>query len=210
MIVARETRLLLLVLVLAAIIVQASVGWIPAVIILLFAAIMAFVFRDPGYQVPSSPLAVVCPANGEIVSIETVRDPWLERDALRCRTRMSLTDVHRLRSPVEGKVKNQWAEQEDTPGVSRRYTYWIQTDEGDDVIFSVATGGFPSITRIDLRCGERIGQGQQCGYLYFSGLIDVLLPVYTRMALKPGERVHSGSSIIGQFIHSNGIAAAGK
>ncbi len=210
MIVAREARLLLLVLVLVAIIAQAFAGWLPAIAVLASAFVVAFLFRDPGYRVPSSPLAVVCPANGKVVSIEPVRDPWLDRAVVRCRIRMSFTDVHRLRSPVEGKVKNQWAAQEESPGINKRYTYWIQTDEGDDVIYSVATGTYALLVRIDLRSGERIGQGQQCGHLYFTGLIDVLLPEHTRIALKPGNRVHSGSSIIGQFIHANGTPVNGK
>ena len=47
---------------------------------------------------------------------------------------------------------------------------------------------------------DQNGQGQRCGYLYFAGVIDVLLPERTRIDLKPGTIVNSGSSILGQLI----------
>jgi len=200
MIVAREVRLVLVVLLLLAVSAKVFLGWQAAVALLLLAAPFIYVFRDPVCCVPASPLGVLSPASGTVVSIETVTDPWLNRTAKRCRIRMSLFDIHTLRSPSEGKIRNQWFAATEEPGLKRRYTYWIQTDEGDDVVLSVATGNFAPFTMLDLQCGERTGQGQRCGYLYFAGVIDILLPERTRIDLKPGDSVNAGSSILGQLI----------
>jgi phosphatidylserine decarboxylase len=208
MIIAREIRLLLAILVLLAISAKVFLGWLPAAVLLVLACPIVYVFRNPVCHVPAAPLGVISPASGKVVSIENITDTWLQRPAKRCRIRMSFWDAHTLRCPTEGKVRNQWAAESDEPGIKKRYSYWIQTDEGEDVIFSIAVGGLAPMVDIDINCGERVGQGQQCGYLYFSGLIDVLLPERTRIELKPGDRVNSGSSILGRFIRATRTAPA--
>jgi phosphatidylserine decarboxylase len=210
MIIAREARPLLAVLVLLAITAKVYIGWLPVLAILLLAFPVLYIFRDPACQVPASPLAVVSPVNGLVVALEQAADPWLHRTARRCRIKMSLWNVHRLRSPVEGKVRNHWASASDEPGIKRRYSYWIQTDEGEDIIFSIAVGTYAPFAKIDLPCGERVGQGQQCGYLYFSGVADILMPEATRIELKAGDTVDSGSSILGRFIRKAGGTVNGK
>jgi len=203
MFIAREVRIFVVVLVLLAITAKVYLGWLIALAILILILPVVFIFREPICHIPASPLAVVSPANGDVIAIETVTDPWLNRTAKRYRIKMSFWHIHTLRSPIEGKVKNQWAAGAKEAGVSRRYTYWIQTDEGDDVVLSIATGIFAPFTRINLRCGERTGQGQQCGYLYFCGVIDVLMPERTRTELKVGDKIACGSTILGQLIHDN-------
>ncbi len=128
-------------------------------------------------------------------------DPWLDREALRCRIQMSLLDVHSLRSPIEGKVMNQWSSKPQEPGIRRRYTYWIRTDEGDDVTLSLGTGVSGLMVRLNLQSGDRIGQGQPCGFLYFAGVIDVYMPESTRLEVKEGARIDSGTGIIGKLLH---------
>jgi len=210
MFIAREVRILVLVLALLAIIAKVYLGWVVALVVLLLILPVIYIFREPACQIPSSPLAVVSPANGVVVSVETVTDPLLERTAKKCRIKMSIWNVHTLRSPIEGKVKNQWTAAGDEPGIKRRYSYWIQTDEGDDIVLSISAGIYSPFVNIKLRCGERTGQGQVCGYLYFAGVIDILVPERTRIDLKAGDRVECGSAILGQLIRNNGSQVNGK
>ncbi len=181
-------------------------GWLPAVVLLMLVLAAIFVFRDPRREVPPAPLAVLSPASGTVNSIETIADPWLERQSHRCRIRMSLLDVHSLRSPIEGKVMNQWSSKPRETGIRRRYTYHIRTDEGDDVTLSLGTGLPAVMVRLTLQSGERIGQGQPCGFLFFAGIIDLYVPESTRLEVREGDHVDSGSGIIGKLIHkrSNG------
>lgn len=199
--IAREIRVFLFVLLLLAISAKVYFGWIAALALLSIIIPVAWIFRDPSCQVPSAPLAIVSPASGEVISVEPVNDPWLERKAVRIRIRMSFWNAHILRSPIEGKVKNQWTDKGEEKGMVRRYTYWIQTDESDDIVYSIATGSFAPLIRINLRCGERTGQGQKSGCLYFSGITDVLVPENSRLVAKPGDAVDSGSSILAQILH---------
>ena len=196
---------LLLVLTIAA---KLYVGWTSALILLFLMVTVILLFRDPRRSIPPAPLAVLSPATGRVTAVETVTDPWLDRQALLCRIHMSLWDVHSLRSPTEGKIMEQWTLRDEDAGGRRRYTYWIKTDEGDDVILSFVAGWPVSVLRLTLHCGDRLGQGQPCGFLFFAGMIEVYLPETSRVEIEAGRHVDSGTAILGRFVHNPGTSAA--
>ena len=186
-------------------------SWFTGVLLFLMLAGLGFILRNPHRAIPSAPLAVVSPASGVVTEVSEVEDDWLSRPATRLRIRISLWDVHILRSPVEGKVMKQWAAPEpDLKGFDRRYTYWIKTDEDDDVVLSLVLGKWSPFTRVFFITGDRLGQGQACGFLYYTGLIEVLMPESARINIKPGERLESGSNILGNFVHENGSSVIGQ
>ena len=79
---------------------------LPASLLLwLLVGLIIFIFRDPERDIPSIPLAVVSPADGRIVTINTVHDPYLERQSIQVSVQMNAYGVFTTRSPVEGKVK---------------------------------------------------------------------------------------------------------
>lgn len=178
------------------------VGWTTAAVLLVLMLAVTFVFRDPRRVIPPAPLAIVSPTSGRVTAIKEVTDPWLERKARRCSIRMSLLDVHSLRSPIEGKVMDQWSSEPEEPGIRRRYTYWIRTDENDDVILSLALGLSAVLVKLTMQCGDRIGQGQPCGFLYFAGLVELYLPEHTRLQVREGDRIDSGTAVIGKLVHN--------
>ncbi|MFQ5660869.1 MAG: phosphatidylserine decarboxylase [Gammaproteobacteria bacterium] len=208
--IAREGWPILAFIVLLAFVSHVYIGPIPFIIFLLLLGPALVIFRNPAATIPSAPLAVVSPASGKLLAIDTVEDTWLERKAIRFRLRLSLWDVHALRSPVEGKVMDEWSAVTNGSGQSRRYTYWIRTDEGDDVVFSLLLNRWSPFVRIFMRSGERIGQGQPCGYLYYSGMIEVFMPENAGIESQAGAQLESGSDILGQFVHNNGESAIGK
>jgi phosphatidylserine decarboxylase len=161
-----------------------------------------FLLRDPEQVVPSQPLALVSPVQGTVVSVDTIDDPWLTRHAIGIRIIMSFLDIYSLRSPIEGKIMNQWSlHNRDTTG--RKFAFWVKTDEDDDVVVSVHLNLFAAFCfRFYGHSGERIGHGQRCGYLYFGGIIDVLVPENSKIQVKPGEHISSGSGILAQLVHA--------
>jgi len=204
MIVAREIRLPLIVLVIIAITIKVYMGWIPAILIAGLIIVLAYLFRDPVRCIPSAPLAIISPASGRIIGVEKTSDSYLDRQAIRIRISMSFLDTHILRSPIEGKVRNQWAESSPDKDVKKRYTYWIQTDEGDDIVYSIGTSNFSPFLGINLRCGERTGQGQKSGYLYFSGIVDVYMPESSRVLVSNDDNIDAGTGILAMIIHKSG------
>ena len=181
-------------------------GFFYSLFLLILLLLAAFLFRDPICEVPSAPLAVLSPASGRVSSVSQTEDPWLSRPAIRIRIKISLWDAHSLRSPIEGKVMNQWSSSDANSEFSRRIAYWIKTDEGDDLLMALGMNGGTKFTRMSIYSGDRAGQGQRCGFLYFAGVIDVYLPENSRVSIKAGEQVMSGTAILGQFVHADGAS----
>ncbi|MBN9117455.1 MAG: phosphatidylserine decarboxylase, partial [Pandoraea sp.] len=71
--------------------------WVIALFVLQF-------FRDPPRQVPQQAGAVLSPADGRIVAIETTQDPYAGREALKISVFMNVFNVHSNRAPVDGTV----------------------------------------------------------------------------------------------------------
>ena len=176
-----------------------------ALIFLVLLLPVCFILRNPVIKIPALPLAVVSPANGRLTNVDTTFDTRLSRDAVRVQIRTGLWDVHTLRSPVEGKIVNEWSSDCDIPGFNRRYSYWFQTDEGDDVVISLLLGRRSPFTRMLIRSGERIGQGEYAGYLYFSGMVEIFMPANARIEAHPGDRMRAGVDILGVFVHEEGV-----
>lgn len=162
----------------------------------------AFYFRDPVCELPSAPLAVLCPVSGRIDSIELTQDPWLERNSYKIRISMGLWDAHGLRSPIEGKVMKQWSTVDKDSQSARQYAYWIKTDEDDDLVMSLNITRSLSYVEMTMVTGERSGQGQRCGYIYPSGDIDIFLPDSAKLTVETGNHVMAGSDILGQFVRN--------
>jgi len=208
--IAREGWSILAVVGLLAVASQLYVGIIPAIFFGLLLILGLYVFRNPVRLICSAPLAVVSPASGKIKLISKVHDQWLSRNAIKIQLKLSVWDVHSLCSPVEGKVVNEWSSECEEPGFNRRYSYWLQTDEGDDVVISLLLGNKSPFVKMLLRTGERAGQGQPCGFLYYVGKVEIYLPENAQIDAKVGTRLCSGIDILGRFVHNEGVTVLGK
>ena len=161
-----------------------------------------YLLRDPPQTVTSSPLAIVSPVHGTVISVTDVDDPWINRQARSIRVNMGVQDIYSIRSPTEGKVVNQWTRQPDGKGPKRQFAFRVRTDEGDEIVVVIhlnMVGSF--LFRFYVHSGERLGHGQRCGYLYFGGVIEVLVPRISKIIVQPGEHIKSGSGIIAQLVH---------
>jgi len=162
------------------------------------ALVVAFLFRDPDRQIPSAPLAVVSPADGEVVAIEQTRGRYLDRDCVRISIRMSVLGVYSTRSPVEGKILEIPQTDRFNPGMPNGV--WVQTDQKDDVVVVMNRGRLHTAPRCYVRIGERVGQGQRCGFVHLGSLVDVYVPANTRINVKPGDRVQAGSTVVATLV----------
>lgn len=168
-----------------------------------------YLLRDPQRTIPSLPLAIVSPVDGKINETDETEDPWtskqgLNRQARRIRLKMSIFDVYSFRSPVEGKVMEQWSEKCEAENGQRKFAFWIRTDEGDDVVTVFRLSPYAAIFfRIYIQSGERLGQGQRCGFLYFGGTVDVFIPVSSKLEVEPGQSITSGEDILAHIIHES-------
>ncbi len=177
----------------------------PTAFILLFIVflIFLFLFRDPKREIPSEPLAVVSPVHGIITLIEHDSDEIrLHTKAIRVQITMRLYDIYSLRGPIEGKVMEQWCSAPDKYESRRHFDFHIKSDEGDNVVTAIRLRDIIRKFHVYMYSGERVGQGQRSGYLYFGGVVDVFLPVESKVQVELGQHVKSGSTVLAQLIHS--------
>ena len=203
--IAREGWLILLGAFAVALIASAWIGWwsIPFWIFAVFA--LQF-FRDPARVPPTDADAVISPADGRIVCVEKVRDPQLDRDALKISVFMNVFNVHSNRSPVDGEIKGRWY----TPGSfvnadfdkasteNERNALWIHTTRGDVLCVQIA-GLIARRILCYVRTGDQLIRGQRYGFIRFGSRVDVYLPDDARPAVSIGQKVTGGRTILARW-----------
>jgi len=177
-------------------------GWV-AIPLWVLVSLLLFLFRDPARRVPALPLAIVSPVDGRVVSVERVHDEYLERRAVRVRIRKAAASVYSVHCPMEGKVQEQWLARPATAGAGDSnggplsYAQWVRSDEGDDVVLVITSGMRWWPPRFYAQSGERIGQGQRCGYAPLaSAVVDVLVPDSARIDVAVGSRVRAAADVV--------------
>ena len=197
--IAREGVVPLLVVMLAGVLVLHFIGWLPSLLFWALALLVLVLFRDPERDIPSQPLAVVSPADGKVTSISTMHDPYLLRESIRVAIQMPAYGVFTTRSPIEVKVLEppNFPEDDNIP-----HGVWLQSDEGDDVVMVMTRGPLNNEPRCYIRFGDRIGQGKRCGFVHLGGRVEIYLPENSRLLVKEGDVVQSGSDVIAKMIHA--------
>lgn len=195
-VIAREGLAPVLASVVAAALVTQFAGYYASLGFWVFSLLLALIFRDPDRDIPSVPLAIVCPVDGRILSISVTHDPYLDRPAIRVVIQMYPYGVFSARSPVNGKVL-------DPPNIppGAPHGVWLRTNEGDDIVLVMNRGRLHNAPRCYVRIGDRVGQGQRCGFIHLGGQVDLYLPESSRTLTTVGDWVHGGTDVIAKLIH---------
>jgi phosphatidylserine decarboxylase len=172
-----------------------------AVAVLLF-AVLFLVFRDPRRIIPASPLGVVSPVDGRVISVDLVDKGVLQGEAHRIQIRINSLGTYTARAPVEGKINDLRSIAGDQVVDYRTNALWIQTDEGDDIVLQFHGYRFGLAPLSFERYGERVGQGQRCAYLRLTRIAELHLPIASKILVKPGQTVVAGTQLIGKLAHS--------
>lgn len=186
-------------------------GFVPALLLWLLALALGHLLWETKREVPSLPLGLVSPVDGRVRLADTVWDPWLKREAICIGIRLPPLGFAPLRSPTEGKVMEYRQANDVYHGDS--YTVaptgktvcralWVRTDEGDDVVFIITSQSRFHRLLSDIQIGQRIGQGQRCGYIFFGSRVDVLAPDNSRVETRKGEKILGGEGVVATLIHS--------
>ena len=168
-------------------------GWPAALPLLAAAGYFLLLYRDPVREIPSTPLAVLSPADGTISYLREAYDPFLDREAIRVSLAPRRMGAYSLRSPVEGKVLELGVRGPEKAHVGGLR---LQTDEGDDVVVIVHGGKLRWRSPYRVPIGERVGQGQRCGSTRFIERIDLYLAVNARPRVSLGATVRAGRDAI--------------
>src|SRR5690554_870937 len=149
--------------------------WSPAVSII-FWLLSLFVlqfFRDPARVAPDGELTVLSPADGRIVAVEEVRDPYADRDALKISVFMNVFNVHSNRAPVKGSVQNVTyfpgkffnAALDKASTENERNAMVLQTPQGHVVTAVQVAGLIAKRILCHVKVGDALYAGQRYGFI---------------------------------------------
>ncbi|SDV50024.1 phosphatidylserine decarboxylase precursor-related protein [Chitinasiproducens palmae] len=190
----------------------AGLGWAwPFWLLLIF--VVQF-FRDPPRAIPTQANAVLSPADGRIVAIETVRDPHADREAVKISVFMNVFNAHSQRSPVDGAiVKAEYfpgaflnAELDKASLENERNALVIETTSGHTVSCVQVAGLVARRILCYVRAGDVLRRGQRYGFIRFGSRLDVFLPVGSRPRVSIGEKVYASATILAELAESASVA----
>jgi phosphatidylserine decarboxylase len=181
------------------------VGWLAtplwALVPILLAAFFLWFFRDPDRVIPSEFGAVVSPADGKVTSIATVN---VDGEALKnISIFLNVFNVHVNRSPVSGVIRSAKYEagkflnamNPASAEHNERNTVTIE-GEGHRVIFKQIAGLLARRIVFTKKVGDSVRRGERVGLIKFGSRTDVLLAPSAEVAVKVGDNVKGGSSIL--------------
>jgi phosphatidylserine decarboxylase len=174
---------------------------------LLFAAFTFYFFRDPDPRVPGDADAIVAPGHGKVDLVdEMTESEFPGGPCRRVSIFLSVFDVHVQQSPVAGRI----TQVRHTPG---QFINAMRTDcslHNENVLIGIESAEKPG-ERIGVRLiagliarrivpwvtiSNTVARGERIGLIQFGSRVDLYLPVSTRVAVKPGDRVVGGETIV--------------
>ena len=189
-------------------VVAAALGWwhpAAGVVGLLLVAFNINFFRDPERQISADPRAIVSPADGKVVEVRAAREEkFLGGEAKMVGIFLNVFDVHVNRAPIGGEGKLS----EHVPGKFLNALRAESAIQNEHQILGLQDGEFRVTVRLIAgtiarricmwtQPGARVGRGERIGMIRYGSRAEIYVPASCEIAVKPGDRVKGGSSILG-------------
>jgi phosphatidylserine decarboxylase len=185
----------------------ALAGWFGLLLVPATLWCIAF-FRDPERTTPDGEGLIVSPADGVMLPvIEALPPAELGMGADR-RTRLSIFmnvfNVHVNRVPADGTVtalayhpgKFINASFDKASEDNERMAMRLKLADGPEIAVVQIAGLVARRIRCDLRQGEHVRRGARFGIIRFGSRLDVYLPAGAEIAVKKGQSVKAGETVL--------------
>ena len=165
-------------------------------------------FRDPPRRIPEGPGIIVSPADGRVTDIEEIEElEVLNRRVRRVGIFLSVFDVHVNRAPdncrvvytaeFEGTYHDARSPAASTHNTAR--TWGFECADGVILVVRQITGAIARRIVPWAALDERLARGQHFGMIRFGSRTEICLPLEAEVAVKVGQHVKGGSSIIARL-----------
>lgn len=174
--------------------------WLLALFVLQF-------FRDPPRAVPDQAGTVLSPADGRIVRVVPVQDPYSGADALLISVFMNVFNVHSNRSPVDGTVERIEyapgrffnADLDKASTENERNAMVIRAASGQSLTVVQVAGLVARRILCYARTGDHLQRGQRYGFIRFGSRVDVYLPRTARPRVAVGDTVQATTTVLAEL-----------
>jgi phosphatidylserine decarboxylase len=174
--------------------------WLAAVFVLQF-------FRDPPREIPQGEGLVLCPADGRVIVVGNVRDPYRNADAVKVSVFMNVFNVHSNRSPVDAAVQSVSysaglfvnASFDKASAENERNALVLRLDDGTEITCVQVAGLIARRILCYVKAGDRLARGQRYGFIRFGSRVDVYLPPGSRPRVAIGDMVKASSTVLAEL-----------
>lgn len=181
-------------------------GFVAALLWVLFLIITQF-FRDPPRTVPSVSDVVLSPADGQVVKVEQVMNPYTHEEAILISVFMSIFNVHCQRSPVDGVIEDvQYypgkflnADLDKASTENERNAIVARLKDGTRVTFVQVAGLVARRILCYVQKGDELKKGERYGFIRFGSRLDVYLPLDATPCVTIGEKVLGTETVLAKL-----------
>ena len=185
--------------------------WLSVVFMAAMVGFVAF-FRDPKRKVPGDAGVLVSPADGKIVEISEIEDcAELGGRVLKIGIFLSVFNAHVNRSPAAGTVRklehrlgkfyNALREKAGALNESNDVLLDCPDVPGETVLVKQIAGTLARRIVCGCKIGQELARGQRFGMIKFGSRTELYVknPEELRVAVKKGDRVKAGSSVLVRY-----------
>jgi phosphatidylserine decarboxylase len=165
-------------------------------------------FRDPPRAIPQGEGLVLCPADGRVIVVGNVPDPYRNNaDSLKISVFMNVFNVHSNRSPVDAVVHR--IDYSAGLFVNASFDKASTHNERNAMVMELADGTQISCVQVAgliarrilcyVKPGDRLARGQRYGFIRFGSRVDVYLPPGSRPRVAIGDKVKASSTVLAEL-----------
>ena len=177
---------------------------VTAVVLLLLALFVFSFFRDPDRVIPSEPGAVVSPGDGRVVVVTEEENNG--RPGKRVSIFLAVWNVHVNRSPAAGTImKLEYrpgkflAAMRERASLENEQNVFTLSTEAGELVFKQIAGLIARRVVSWKKAGENVARGERIGLVRFGSRVDLWVPKEAEIAVKVGENVKGGSSVLARW-----------
>jgi phosphatidylserine decarboxylase len=205
-IIAREGWPYLTASLVVAVLVSWFFGWWSIPFWILYIFILQF-FRDPPREIPEGANLVLCPADGRVLLVGNMRDPYRNVEALKVSVFMNVLNVHSNRSPVDAAVKDVVynkglfvnASFDKASSDNERNALILRMEDGTELSCVQVAGLIARRILCYVKPGERLTRGQRYGFIRFGSRVDLYLPLGSKPRVAIGDKVKATTTVIAEL-----------
>jgi phosphatidylserine decarboxylase len=173
------------------------------------AAFVTYFFRNPERTVPKGEGLIISPADGRVLKVENdIVAPETGKKTTKVSIFMSVLNVHINRFPVSATVKKIRyfagkffvASLDKASEKNERNLLVLEDDEGREIVMVQIAGLIARRIICYFKEGASLERGDRFGLIRFGSRVDLYLSPETMVDVKKGDRVISGSTIIGRYL----------
>lgn len=182
-------------------------GWYLSLPFILVAIFVIQFFRDPKREISQLPNLILSPADGRVIAIDTVVDPYQGVEASKISIFMNVFNVHSNRSPVDGKildaqyVKGKFvnADFDKASLENERNALVVELESGKKITIVQVAGLIARRILCYVKVGEALKRGQRYGFIRFGSRVDVYLPKEAVILVTLNQKVKATETVLAKL-----------